>query len=91
MPRITSIASSSASTLWPGVSLRPPLAGDRVPEGAGPEAELHPAAAEPVESQPTLLASTAGGRSGRLATFGGEPHVARSRAATNESSVHVSR
>ena len=65
MPRITSIASSSASTPAPGVSRVPPIRLDRVPEPAGAQAERrpgHPRAGR--GSPPTAPARPAGAAAG---------------------------
>ena len=67
--RMTSIASLSASTPWPGVSLRPPIASIASQNAPAPR----PSSTRPslrMSRLATLRASTDGGRSGRLATFG---------------------
>jgi hypothetical protein len=86
---MTSIASLSAVTLSPGLRRRPPIAA--IPSQNAPAPS--PSSTRPelrMSRLATLRASTAGGRSGRLATLGASRTV-EVLAAITESSVHVSR
>ncbi len=77
--RITSIASESASTLSPGFNRSPPIAA--IPSQNAPAPR--PSSIRPplrMSRLATLRASTAGLRSGRLATFGASRTVSVSAA-----------
>ncbi len=89
MPRTISIASSSASTLSPGVRRGPPIATIASQNPPAPS----PNASRPPESGSRLAAaraSTAGGRNGRLCTFA-EICTLEVCAATQVMSVQVSK
>ena len=83
------MASASASTAWPGVSLGPPTAAMASQNAPAPS----PSSTRPplrMSRLATLRASTTGGRSGRFATFGATRTVVVC-AATTEINVQVSR
>ena len=83
-----SIASSSASTLWPGVRRRAPIASIASQKPPAPS----PSSARPPLSRSSAAAArarTAGGRSGTLSTLGASL-MRLVRAATKDSSVQAS-
>ena len=86
---MTPIASSSASTASPGASRSPPAASMASQNAPAPR----PSSTRPplrMSSEATDPASTAGLRSGRLATLGATRRV-EVRAAMTDSSVQASR
>ena len=77
--RITSIASSSASTLCPGVSRRPPIASIPSQNAPAPSPSSDASTAQDVEARDGARDDRPGRASGRLRTFARDAHAARAR------------